>query len=212
MLSALDDAVGTIQQKLESSGLDKQTLVFYLSDNGGHTPSNSKANGNLRGGKSTVYEGGVRVPFFVKWTGKLPAGMEYAQPVISLDILPTALAAAGAAVPSDLKLDGVNLLPYLSGERADPPHQSLYWRYGDKRAIRSGEWKLVLDDQTPHQLFDLVKDRAEAMDRSKDHPEIAGDLLSRYESWSRELEAPRWQSILGKGKGEADKVKAKAVP
>jgi arylsulfatase A-like enzyme len=112
MLSAMDFAVGRVARKLQAEGLDRDTLIFFLSDNGGHPMANAARNDPLRGEKSTVYEGGIRVPFVVKWTGRIPAGDTYTRPVISLDILPTALAAAGIQPPRRLSLDGVNLLPY----------------------------------------------------------------------------------------------------
>src|SRR5262245_48065241 len=126
MLSAMDDAVGLVRRKLRAEGLERETLMVFLSDNGGHPLANAARNEPLRGEKSTVFEGGIRVPFVVTWPGHLPAGRTYAEPVISLDILPTALAAAGVAVPRRLHVDGVNLLPYLTGRHDGPPHEALF--------------------------------------------------------------------------------------
>ncbi len=100
-------------------------------------------NAPLRGFKMTTWEGGTRIPFCVQWKGKLPAGKTYDHPVVQLDILPTELAAAGVEVNPEWKLDGVNLLPYLTGEKTEQPHETLYWRYGDQWAVRHGDWKLV---------------------------------------------------------------------
>src|SRR5207253_7121024 len=115
---------------------------FVISDNGG-PPANASSNGPLRGHKAQTWEGGIRVPFLVQWKGVLAAGKLYDAPVIQLDILPTALAAAGVAARSEWKLDGVNLLPFLAGENPKPPHQALYWRFGQQIALRMGDWKLV---------------------------------------------------------------------
>src|SRR5262249_35054093 len=144
MLSAMDDAVGLVHGKLRAEGLERETLIVFLSDNGGHLLANAARNDPLRGEKSTVFEGGIRVPFGGTWPGPPPAGRPSPAPVISLAVLPRALAAAGVAVPRDLPLDGVNLLPYLTGRHDGPPHEALFWRYGDHRSIRHGKWKRTM--------------------------------------------------------------------
>jgi arylsulfatase A-like enzyme len=197
MLSAVDDAVGVIQQKLVDEGLDRRTLVFFLSDNGGHPQANTSRNDPLRGAKSTIYEGGIRVPFFVKWTGSLPAGRVYSEPVMNLDVLPTSLAAADR-MPMDERLDGVNLLPYLRGEKSGRPHDTLYWRYGNQRAIRHGDWKLTMPADEASGLYNLAADISEANDQSQGHPEIAGELRRRFDAWEAQLQPPRWQSMMFK--------------
>ena len=127
MTSAMDDAVGAVLDKLDETKVADNTLIFYFSDNGG-PPVNGSNNGVLRGNKAQTLEGGIRVPFFVQWKAKLPKGVVYEQPVIQLDIAPTALAAAGVTIGTEAKLDGVNLLPYLAGENKTAPHEALYWR------------------------------------------------------------------------------------
>src|SRR5881398_804512 len=116
MLSAMDDAIGKVMEKLREQGLEEDTLIFFFSDNGGPTMVGTTINGSinfpLRGSKRQLLEGGVRVPFVVQWTGKLPGGKTYDHPVIALDIFPTALAAAGGDPKKDRKIDGVNLLPF----------------------------------------------------------------------------------------------------
>ena len=120
LLSGLDDAVGTVLKALHDSGQDENTLVFFISDNGGPTQGNGSNNTPLHGDKATVWEGGIRVPYVVRWTGKLPAGGEYRQPAMSLDISATAAAAAGAPLGGEGRpVDGVDLLPYLLGENED---------------------------------------------------------------------------------------------
>jgi arylsulfatase A-like enzyme len=196
MLSAMDDAVGLVRRKLRAEGLDRETLIVFLSDNGGHPLANAARNDPLRGEKTTVFEGGIRVPFVVTWPGHLPADRIYAQPVISLDILPTALALAGVTVPQRLHLDGVDLLPYLTGRHDGPPHEALFWRYGDHRAIRRGKWKRTMPASGPAGLYDLSTDIAESKDLSADHPEVVEELTRRYAVWNAQLQPPRWRDLF----------------
>jgi len=198
MMIAVDDAVGRIRQKLQQEVLDRRTLIFFLSDNGGHPPFNAARNDPLRGMKSTVYEGGIRTPYFVTWPGRLPAGVSFDHPVISLDILPTTLAAAGVDFSSELSLDGVNLLPHLIGESDQPPHETLYWRYGRHHAIRHRQWKLTTPADEPSALYDLSADIAESQDLSDDHPEVVRHLTTLYQAWDAEMETPRWRSFFMK--------------
>src|SRR6187431_1939928 len=155
MMSAMDDGIGAVLKKLDESKLTENTLIFFVSDNGG-PPSNGSLNGVLRGNKAQTWEGGIRVPYMVQWKGTLPAGKTYDQPVIQLDFHPTALAAAGVDAKG-ANFDGVNLLPHLKGSVTAPAHETLYWRFGEQMAIRHGNYKLVKGvgvDQP--QLFDLA--------------------------------------------------------
>lgn len=206
MVSALDDGIGAVLTKLASAGLDENTLVFFISDNGGPSEVNASRNTPLRGVKGETREGGIRVPFLVRWTGHLPAGILYDQPVIQLDIYPTALAAAGVAVPADARLDGVNLLPYLMGRKTDPPHETLFWRFSFppgrpdsyKWAVRQGDWKLLTDigrgDRPASAgnviLVNLPADIAERHDLSEQHPEKARALQDAWKAWNAELPSP----------------------
>jgi len=214
MLSALDDAAGAVLGKLREAGLEDDTLVVFLSDNGGPTMPgtsiNGSRNGPLRGSKRTTLEGGVRVPFVVRWKGKLPAGKVFDKPVIQLDVLPTALAAAGLAATPDPALDGVDLLPHLAGRDEKAPHDTLYWRLGGQAAVRRGDWKLVRYDAhaddpsarpgpasptpplSPFRLYNLADDLGETRDRSGDRPEKAKELLAAWEDWDRQLARPLW--------------------
>jgi arylsulfatase A-like enzyme len=199
MTGAMDDAVGTLLAELERAQLREDTLIFFLSDNGGHPIANAASNAPLRGEKSTIYEGGVRVPFVVSWPGHLPAGKTYAQPVSSLDIASTALSAAGATDEiARRKLDGVDLVPFLNGERSGAPHEVLYWRYGPHRAIRHGNWKLTLPGGGLAELFDVEKDISETNDLAADHPEIVKDLSSQFDAWEATVEGPRWPDLFNR--------------
>jgi arylsulfatase A-like enzyme len=212
MTAELDAAVGTVLEKVRSAGLDENTLVFFLSDNGGPIGKfspNASANGPLRGSKGDTWEGGIRVPFVVRWSGKLPAGKAYDQPVISLDIGPTALAVAGIGVKPEWQLDGVNLLPYLAGKNELPPHDALYWRFGKQMAVRQGNWKLVRPDRATKgeygdiakdaMLFNLAADIGERTDLASRHSDKVRDLQATWDRWNATLSKPRWPpTVMGK--------------
>ncbi|MGH7956994.1 MAG: sulfatase family protein, partial [Opitutaceae bacterium] len=194
MMAAKDDAVGQILDKVREIGQLENTLIFYLSDNGGPTALTTSKNNPLRGYKRLTLEGGIRVPFLVQWKGKLPRGKTYDHPIIQLDILPTAVAAAGARVDPAWKLDGVNLLPYLTGEDTGRPHETLYWRYGEQWAIRRGDWKLVAAlPRSGNSLFNLAQDIGEANDRWTQEPERAKELRTLWEKWNVGQEEPLWK-------------------
>jgi arylsulfatase A-like enzyme len=205
MLSAMDDGIGRVLETLRRDGLEQNTLVFFISDNGG-PPGNASNNAPLSGRKGGVLEGGIRVPFLLQWRGKLPEGKIYDAPVVSLDILSTAIAAAGGQIEAGARLDGVNLLPHLTGEKTDPPHDALFWRFGEARAARSGNWKLVRQRASPPRLFDLSADIGETKDLAAEKPDIARDLQARLTKWDSQLAEPLW-----KGKGTAKAAK-KARP
>lgn len=206
MLSAMDDGVGGTLARLRENGLEQNTLVFFLSDNGGPTMRGVSVNGSqnapLRGSKRTTLEGGIRVPFFVRWTGKLPAGAIYDEPVIQLDILPTALAAAGISLEERPAIDGVNLLAQLSGQTDRSPHEALYWRFGKQMAIRRGDWKLVRYDTTadgavdggisPARLYDLANDIGERDDLAAHHPDRVKELQAAWDKWNESNVEPLW--------------------
>ena len=138
MLSAMDDAIGAVLRKLEPN-----TLVIFISDNGGPVQELTSSNLPLRGQKGQMYDGGIRIPFMLQWKPRIKGGMTMDQPVISCDLLPTILAAAGVKPLPTAPLDGVNLLPMLRGETSRPPHETLFWRMGPSHALRKGKWKLV---------------------------------------------------------------------
>jgi arylsulfatase A-like enzyme len=160
---------------------------------------NGSNNKPLKGQKGDTWEGGIRVPFFVQWKGKLPAGKVYDKPVISLDILPTAVAAAGGQVEPDWKLDGVDLLPYLTGANAGKPHETLYWRFGPQWAIRKGDFKLVVNNidgvGKPPALYNLAEDIGESKDLAMANPEKAKELHDAWKAWNAEQMEPRWRPV-----------------
>src|SRR5262249_6826445 len=151
-------AIGAVLAQLRSAGIAENTLIFFISDNGG-PPVNSSSNHPLRGVKATTWEGGIRVPWLMQWPARLPAGRIYEQPVIQLDMLPTALAAAGSEPPADRNIDGVNLLPFVAGKKDGVPHAALFWRFGKQNAVRMGDWMLVdAKGSKGKQLFNLRDD------------------------------------------------------
>jgi arylsulfatase A-like enzyme len=201
LLLGLDDAIGRIMAHLRDSGADENTLIFFISDNGGSGQPgflayNTGINTPLRGNKGQTLEGGIRVPFFVIWRGKLPAGKTYDQPVIALDILPTACTVAGAKTPNSV--DGVNVLPHLLGENKAAPHDTLSWRFGPQKAIRKGNWSLVdfrdFDTKTSSgwQLFDLSKDIGQKNNLAADNPKIVAELSQAWQRWDAQNVAPLW--------------------
>lgn len=193
MLDALDGGVGKTLQKLRELNLDENTLVVFLSDNGGPTLKTTSNNGALSGYKGQVHEGGIRVPFMMRWKGEMPSGVVYDKPAISLDILPTALDAAGEGASLPANLDGVSLLPYIRGEREGMPHEHLFWRYGEQTAVRGSDWKLMrLGDGGNPKLFNLADDIGERNDLAAEYPGKVDELQAAYDSWNENNIAPLW--------------------
>ncbi len=196
MLAHLDDGIGRVLRKLRTEGLEENTLVFFVGDNGGPTSELTSSNGPLRGGKGSMYEGGLRVPFLAQWKGRLPAGRTFEHPVLSLDLLATAVALAGVADPAvRSSLDGVDLLPCLTGVRSDPPHTTLYWRRPPQAALRHGPWKLVKPSaRGGFELYDLSTDLAESRNLAADQPERVRELAALWTAWDRRNVAPLFGS------------------
>lgn len=192
MMAAMDDAVGKVLDKVRELKQEENTLVFFIGDNGGPTQSTTSNNGPLRGFKMTTFEGGPRVPFLAQWKGKFPAGKVYDSPVLNLDVLPTSLAAAGNPVADSAKLDGVNLLPYLTGENNARPHETLYWRFGPQWAVRHGDYKLVVarGGSGQPELYNLAADIGESKDLAKAQPEKVQQLQALYDAWNKEQANP----------------------
>jgi arylsulfatase A-like enzyme len=193
MTSAMDDNIGKVLAKLRELGLENDTMIFFLSDNGCPTFTRAGTNGPLNGCKCTMYEGGIRVPFCVEWPGHIREGQVYRHPISSLDILPTFLGRAGAALPKDREYDGVDLLPYLTGKDSSPPHGSLFWRHAQNSAARMGNWKLVQIGEDRSRLYDLESDIGEKKDLSAARPEIVRKIRAALRDWNTKLIEPRWE-------------------
>lgn len=196
MMSAMDDAVGAVLKQVKDMGQEENTLVFFLSDNGGPTKQTTSGNGPLRGFKMTTLEGGTRVPFCMQWKGQIQPGTAYDHPIQNLDILPTAIVAAGGKIDPAWKLDGVDLMPYLTGKEKAPPHEVLYWRFGEQWAVRKGDWKLCVNNidgvKKPPALYNLKDDMGESKDLSEKEPERVKELKALWDKWSAEQAKPSW--------------------
>jgi len=193
MQSAMDDAIGLVLTQLRQAGLEDNTLIFYISDNGGPTAQTSSRNDPLRGFKGQVLEGGIRIPFMMQWKGHLPAGKTCDQPVISLDIHPTAVAAAGGKLGPEAKLDGVNLIPYLAGQNKQAPHDRLFWRFGQQWAVRMGQWKLEAQGPAGPELYNLAEDVGEKDNLASKQPDKVKELQAAYDAWNSQLAQPLWR-------------------
>ena len=198
MTIALDRAVGMVLDKLKEEGILEHTIVVFTNDNGGATGHN---NAPLRGFKGSTWEGGIRVPFAMQWPGVIPGGQTFEHPVITLDLFATAMAAAGIQKTTGKPLDGVNLLPFVTGKDKGRPHQTLYWKNGDAWAVRDGDLKLVAgntkakdetaDPRVPV-LFNLAKDGSETSDLAAQRPADVKRMLKLYEDWKRDFPKPLW--------------------
>ena len=208
MMSAMDDAIGRVLTKIRALGQEENTLLFFISDNGGPTASTTSYNGPLRGFKMTTFEGGPRVPFIAQWKGKIPAGKTYDFPVMNLDVLPTALIAAGGKPEASWSLDGVDLMPYLTG-KTSRPHQTLYWRYGPQWAIRHGDLKLVVSKGGSGQpeLYDLATDIGESKDLASAQPAKVKELQALWDKWSAEQAPASTPDASGGGATKKNKKK-----
>lgn len=191
MTWALDRGVGRVIEALKASGKYDRTLIFFLSDNGGAT-INTSSNYPLKGFKGNKFEGGHRVPFFVVWNGRIPAGRHYDGLVSSLDILATA-ADAGRLERKPENLDGVSLLPYLTGKRKDEPHEALYWRKMDTRAIREGDYKLIITRGVDSVLYNLRTDPEEMHNLLPEKPKVYRRLAKRLADWESGCVDPLWE-------------------
>jgi len=190
MLAHLDDAVGRVLARLQTSGQEANTLVVFLSDNGGPTKELTSSNAPLRGGKGELWEGGIRVPLIVAWKGVIPAGTSLDVPVIALDASATALDVAGAKSGGDQ--DGVSLVPLVTGKTRQPSHDALYWRVGRRAAVRQGDRKLVRDGGA-WQLYDLAQDVGETVNLAASHAEEVRQLEREWEAWNAEQAPPLWK-------------------
>jgi arylsulfatase A-like enzyme len=188
MVTDIDDNVGRVLAKLESLSLVENTIVIFLTDNGPQGFGDDiRWNANLRGAKGTVYEGGIRVPFFVRWPKRLQAGRVVDRIGAHIDVMPTLLEACGVAGVDGMNVDGRSLLPLLAGDSVSWPDRSLFfqWHRGDTPepynscAVRTQQFKLV----NGLELYDIEKDPAESMDIAAEHPDIVARLRRDYETW-----------------------------
>lgn len=192
LISGLDKAIGRIHQKVKDAGIEKNTLIIFLSDNGGATYTHATDNAPLRGGKMSLYEGGLNVPFVAKWSGQIKPGIVYDKPISSLDIFATVAGVSSSKLPAR-QYDGVNLIPYLSGQNTAEPHKILYWRSGTNKAIRKGDWKLVLNlKDNISALYNLKSDKNEIKNLAVVNVEKVTELKQDLTAWETTLAQPLW--------------------
>ena len=196
MIEALDDAVGQVKEKLRSAGIENNTIIFFISDNGGAAYTRATGNTPLRGGKCTHFEGGLLVPFFINYPGTKNGSLVYDKPVSSLDIFSTIASITKTTLPVGRVYDGVDLLPYLADSKKGP-HEILYWRNGYSKAIRKGNWKLYINEKSKSKyLFNLETDREELHDLLNSEPAIADQLMKELNKWEKtQTINPAWPSM-----------------
>lgn len=191
MIAAMDEGIGNICELLRKEGLEENTLIFFIGDNGAPLKKgawNGSVNLPLVGEKGMLTDGGVRVPFLATWPGVLPAGKVYDQAVSSLDVAATTVAIAG--LPEDKNLDGVNIIPFLNGKKSGAPHDFLYWRWRSQAAVLSGKYKLILVGQEEKYLFDTTTPEGETKNLLTQFPEIAAELEGKLMEWDATLPPP----------------------
>ena len=190
MLTSLDRGVGRIREQLQEQSLTRNTMVVFVSDNGGPTAELTSSNAPLRGGKGSLYEGGIRIPMIWSYPGKIPSGRSEDRPVLSLDIAATALDAAG--LPAVKEADGRSLLQWINDPSQDDPHEVLFWRMsGGKIACRVGNWKIVRPKQgKPFELYHLAGDAPESRNLANEHPEKMRELINRLSAIESEMMEP----------------------
>jgi len=196
MIRALDRGVGRVLEALARNGLEEDTLVLFTSDNGGAGYTGlPDLNHPFRGWKITLFEGGIHVPFFLKWPARIPPGTEVAAPVHHFDMFATAAAAAGAPLPDDRVIDGVDLVPFATGEAGGVPHEALFWRSGASRSALVGGWKLNVSDPPGRSwLYDLRSDPTEQHDLSDDRPDKLAELRKALAGHDAAQAEPAWPS------------------
>lgn len=198
MIRALDRGVGRVIQALEDNGLTENTLVVFTSDNGGAgyiaLPDINKP---YRGWKLTHFEGGTHVPFMAKWPASIAAGSTMKDPIHHIDLYHTFAGAAGAAVPTDRKLDGVDLIPYIRGDVAGAPHKTLFWREGHHQSVWHEGWKLIRADKPDKRwLFNLIEDPTEQNNLADQMPDRVAALEALLAAHNAEQADPMWPSVL----------------
>ena len=191
MIAGMDDSLGRIREKLKAMGADQNTLIVFIGDNGAPLKQgawNGSLNLPLTGEKGMLTDGGIRTPFVAAWPGRIPAGKVYEHPVSSLDVAATAVALAGR--PHDATLDGVNLIPFVTGDNKSAPHDALFWRWRSQAAVLEFPWKLIHLGEKERYLFDVTKPEGETKNLIATHPDIAARLDAKLTAWSTTLQPP----------------------
>ncbi len=197
MINSLDDELGRLMKFLNDNSLDENTIVFFISDNGGAEYTHTTDNGKYEGGKNTEFEGGVKVPMMIRWKGKIPANQRYHPMVSSMDIFSSSVAAVNAEIEISRTIDGVNLLPYLQDSIHDYPHDYLFWQRGISKAVRNNSWKLVINEKSNERLlYNLNNDKYENPEVSAQNPEMVQMLEKKLLKWEKLHAEPLWPPVV----------------
>ncbi|WP_146516901.1 sulfatase-like hydrolase/transferase [Rubripirellula amarantea] len=193
MTLSMDRACGRVLDKLNELNLDQNTIVVFTNDNGGPSDANASDNSPLSGTKANHLEGGIRVPFLMRWPGVTKPGSKYTHPISMLDLLPTFVAAAGGNLSELKPIDGVDLRPFVEGRDNARPHQTLYWKKESRAAIRDGDWKLLRFPDRPAELYNISLDIAESDNLADQHPDKVRAMYEQLFEWELTLVRPQWQ-------------------
>jgi len=195
MIANLDDAIGEINQAVKDLGIEENTLIFFISDNGGAEYTLTTDNGPYKGGKITDFEGGVKVPFIMKWPGQFDGGKNVDFPVVSMDIFSTAIESARARYPSDRIIDGTNLINAI--ESGTGKHKYIFWQNGFSKAIRNEQYKITWNEESGQvTLYDLLEDPYEKVNLSNIQPTMVSELQTIHYQWSVNMPVPAWPSVI----------------
>jgi arylsulfatase A-like enzyme len=197
MISNLDDNIGRLMEYLADHKLTENSIIFFISDNGGAEYTHTTDNGRYEGGKNTEFEGGIKVPMIIRLPGRTAESGRFPHMVSSMDIFTTAIAAAGIPMMPGRELDGVNLIPYLMGENNTPPHEYLFWQRGISRVVRNNEFKLVMNEYSGAEiLYDLRQNKYENPDVASTNPKIINELKTAFQDWTQIHQPPMWPSVI----------------
>jgi len=197
MIAQMDDAIGKILNEIKAQGIEDQTLIMFSSDNGGAVYTKGTTNAPLKGGKMTLFEGGLKVPFMMKWKGVIPAGTVSNNSVIQTDFFVTAAEASGIKLPKDRVYDGINLLPYILNKKSTKPHETIFWRTHYASIILKDSWKLMINHrQNKIRLYDIKNDPGEKKNLAQKYPQIVNKLTIKLKKWKNELPPPLWPHMM----------------
>jgi len=197
MISNLDDNIGRLIEYLDDQNLADKSIIFFISDNGGAEYTHTTDNGRYEGGKNTEFEGGLKVPMIIRLPGRRAAGSRFPHMVSSVDIFTTSIASAGIEMMPGRELDGVNLVPYLTGQNKMPPHEYLFWQRGISKVVRNNEFKLVMNEYSGAEiLYDLNQNKYENPDVAPFHPKVVKELKMAFQNWAQSNKPPMWPSVI----------------
>lgn len=192
MTLALDRACGKVLNKLKELGIDRNTIVVFSNDNGGPSDKNASNNKPLSGTKSNHLEGGIRVPFLMSWPKEIKKKSRFNYPVVTFDLLPTFYAAAGGDLKDLKDINGVNVLPFVKGEKEGAPHDILFWKKETRAVVREGDFKLIRFPDRPAELYNVPNDVSERYNLATQYPDKVKDMYQKLFDWEMTLERPLW--------------------